>query len=97
MMAIGVGASEALVGGGRVIGGTAPTGQNGVEALPVRIMDGKTVVVAPDDPSGFKLTPAHVNFALRSVCGLCETGAPTDPLRRFRITVSPQEPIPLVS
>jgi hypothetical protein len=97
MMAMGVGASEALVGGGRVIGGTSPTGQNGVEALPVRVMDGKTVVVAPDDPEGFKLTPAHVNLALRSVCGLCETGATNDPLRRFRITVSPQDPIPLVS
>jgi hypothetical protein len=97
MMAAGVGASEAVIGGGRVIGGTSPSGQNGVEALPVKVMDGKTVVVAPDDPSGFKLTPAHVNFALRSVCGLCETGAQNDPLRRFRITVSPQEPIPLVS
>lgn len=97
MMAIGVGASEALVGGGRVIGGTSPTGQNGVEALPVRVIDGKTVVVAPDDPEGFKLTPAHVNLALRSLCGLCETGAQDDPLRRFRITVSPQDPIPLFS
>jgi hypothetical protein len=97
MMAIGVGASEAVIGGGRVIGATSPTGQNGVEALPVRVIDGKTVVVAPDDPEGFKLTPAHVNFALRSLVGLCETGAQDDPLRRFRITVSPQEPIPLVS
>ncbi len=97
MMAVGVGAAETIVGGGRVIGGTTPTGQNGVEALPVRVVDGKTVVVAADDPSGFKLTPAHVQWAMRSAVGLCETGATSDPLRRFRITVSPQEPIPLVS
>jgi len=97
MMAIGVGASEAVIGGGRVIGGTAPTGQNGVEALPVKVVDGKTVVVAPDDPSGFKLTPAHVHLALRSVVGLCESGSATDPLRRFPLIVSPAEPIPLVS
>jgi uncharacterized protein (DUF1501 family) len=97
MMAIGVGASEAVIGGGRVIGGTSPTGQNGVEAMPVKIADGKTVVVATDDPSGFKLTPAHVHLALRNAVGLCETGDASDPLRRFRITVSPQEPIPLVS
>ena len=97
MMAIGVGASEAVIGGGRVIGGTSPNGQNGVEALPVKVLDGKTVVVATDDPAGFKLTPAHVHLAMRNALGLCETGSTTDPLRRFRITVSPQEPIPLVS
>jgi hypothetical protein len=97
MMAMGVGASEAIIGGGRVIGGTSPVGQNGVEALPVRVVDGRTVVVAPDDPAGFKITPAHVQLALRSAIGLCESASPSDPLRRFRITVSPQEPIPLVS
>jgi len=96
-MVAGVGAIEAVLGGGRVIGGTTPTGQNGAEALPVRVVDGRTVVVAPDDPSGFKLTPAHIQLALRGAIGVCETGAADDPLRRFRINVNPQEPIPLVS
>jgi len=36
-------------------------------------------------------------MALRSALGLCETEMPNDPLRRFRLNVSPQEPMPLLS
>ena len=98
MMAIGVGAPvEAIVGGARVIGATAPTGQNGMAALPVKVVDGRTMVTEEGDPEGFKLTPGHVNVALRHALGLCETDAPGDPLKRFRLTISPQEPMPLLS
>ncbi|HKU43484.1 MAG TPA: DUF1501 domain-containing protein [Polyangiales bacterium] len=98
MMAIGIGPKvEALIGGARVIGATTPTGQNGMTALPVKIADGKTVVAEEGEPGSFKLTPAHVNYALRSAIGLCETNTPNDPLRRFRFNVSPQEPLPLKS
>jgi len=97
MLAIGVGAPvEAIVSGARVIGATTPTGQNGMAALPVKVADGRTVVVEEGDPSGFKLTPAHVNLALRHALGLCETNMPGDPLKRFRLNVA-QEPLPLQS
>ena len=97
MMAIGIGAPvEKIVSGARVIGGTTATGQNGMTALPVKIQDGKTVTVAEDDPTGFKLTPAHVNLALRHALGLCESDRPGDPLKRFRLNVA-QEPLPLQS
>jgi uncharacterized protein (DUF1501 family) len=98
MMAIGIGAPvEAIVSGARVIGATAPTGTNGMTALPVKIVDGRTVVTEEGDPDGFKLTPGHVNVALRHALGLCESDAPADPLKRFRLNVSPQEPMPLLS
>lgn len=97
MMTIGVGAASSIIGGARVIGGTTPTGKNGVAALPVKVVDGRTITAAPDDPEGVKLTAAHVQLALRHALGLCETGMPGDVLRRFRINVSPQEPLPLVS
>ncbi len=98
MMAIGVGAPvESIVGGARVIGATAPTGQNGMAALPVKVVDGRTVVTEEGDPESFKLTPGHVNVALRHALGLCETDTPGDPLKRFRLTISPQEPMPLLS
>lgn len=98
MLAIGVGPSvEPIIGGARVIGATAATGQNGMAALPVKIMDGRTLTAEAGDPDAFKMTPAHVNLALRHALGLCETGAPTDPLKRFRLNVSPQTPMPLVS
>ena len=97
MMAIGVGAASSIVGGARVIGGTTATGKNGVTALPVKVVDGKVVTVEPTDPQGFKLTAGHVQLALRNALGLCETDSPSDPLRRFRINVLPQEPLPLVS
>ncbi len=97
MMAIGIGPTlEPLIGGARVIGATSPDGSNGVTALPVKVADGKTVVAEADDPAAFKLTPAHVNLALRKAIGLCETDKPNDPLKRFRLNVSPQEPLPLV-
>jgi hypothetical protein len=54
------------------------------------------VTVEEGDPSGFKLTPAHVNLALRHALGLCETNMPGDPLKRFRLNVA-QEPLPLQS
>jgi len=97
MMAIGIGPTlEPLIGGARVIGATTPEGgTNGVTARPVKVEAGKTVVAEAGDPMAFKLTPAHVNLALRRAIGLCETDAPTDPLKRFRLNVSPQEPIPL--
>jgi uncharacterized protein (DUF1501 family) len=98
MMAIGVGAPvESIVGGARVIGATSPTGQNGMAALPVKVVDGRTVVAEEGEPGAFKLTPAHVNLALRHALGLCETDTPSDPLKRFRLNVSPQEPMPLLS
>jgi hypothetical protein len=96
MMVLGVGAAEQLFTGGRVIGGTTPTGQNGVEALSVKIDAGRAVVTEAGDPSGFKLTAGHVHYALRRAIGLCETGAPDDPLRRFALNVLPQEPLPLL-
>ncbi|HVR18712.1 MAG TPA: DUF1501 domain-containing protein, partial [Polyangiaceae bacterium] len=65
MMAIGVGASSSIIGGARVIGGTTPTGGNGVAALPVKVTaDGRTVTAEASDPQGFKLTAAHVQLAL---------------------------------
>jgi uncharacterized protein (DUF1501 family) len=94
MMAIGVGAAEALVGGGQVIGGTTPDGQNGVNALRVKRDQDRVVTVEGSDPSGFRLTPAHVHHAMRSAIGLCESGLPDDPLRRFALNVLPPEPIP---
>jgi uncharacterized protein (DUF1501 family) len=98
MMAIGLGPSmESIVGGARVIGATTAAGGNGMTAHPVKIVDGKTVVTEDGDPDGFKLTPAHVNLALRRAIGLCEVGGPNDPLKRFRLNVSPQEPMPLLS
>jgi hypothetical protein len=98
MMAIGVGAASTAIGGARVIGGTTPTGKNGVAALPLKVTpDGRTVPTAADDPQGFKLTAAHVQLALRNAIGLCETGGPNDVVRRFRINIYPQEPLPLVS
>jgi hypothetical protein len=98
MMAIGIGPRlESVIGGARVIGATAPTGQNGMTALPVKVADGRTVVAQEGEPGSFKLTPAHVNLALRHALGLCQTDAPNDPLKRFRFNVSPQEPLPLVS
>jgi hypothetical protein len=63
----------------------------------VKIAGGKTVVTEDGDPDGFKLTPAHVNLALRRAIGLCEVGGSNDPLKRFRLIVSPQEPMPLLS
>ena len=66
-------------------------------ALPVKIDEGRTVVAEDGDPDSFKLTPAHVNLSLRRAIGLCEVGGPNDPLKRFRITASPQEPMPLSS
>jgi uncharacterized protein (DUF1501 family) len=98
MMAIGIGPTvEPIVGGARVIGATTPTGQNGMAALPVKVVDGRTVVTEEGDPDGFKLGPGHVNVALRHALGLCETEMPNDPLRRFRLNISPQEPLPLLS
>ena len=97
MMAIGIGPTiEPVIGGARVIGATVANGMNGMTGLPVKVAQGKTVVAEEGDPSAFKLTPAHVNLALRRAIGLCETDAPTDPLKRFRLNVSPQEPLPLV-
>ncbi len=95
MMTIGIGPAQRIAGGARVIGATDPSGTNGVAALPVKVSQGKVVVTAPDDPEGFKLTPAHVHLALRSALGLCETGAAGDPLKRFRLNVLPQEPLPI--
>jgi len=96
MMAIGIGPTvEPLIGGARVIGATSANGMNGMTALPVKVVDGHTVVAEEGDPSAFKLTPAHVNLALRRAIGLCETDTPADPLKRFRLNVSPQEPLPL--
>jgi hypothetical protein len=66
-------------------------------ALPVKVVDGRTVVTEEGDPDGFKLGPGHVNVALRNALGLCETAMPNDPLRRFRLNISPQEPLPLLS
>jgi hypothetical protein len=94
---MGVGAAEGLLGGGYVLGGTTPTGDNGVVALPVKIAGGGTAVTTADDPDGFELTPAHVHFALRSAIGLCKTGIPNDPLERFALNVLPTTPLPLVS
>lgn len=85
-----------LESGARVIGATTPEGgTNGVTARPAKVEGGKTVVAEAGDPLAFKLTPAHVNLALRRAIGLCETDAPTDLLKRFRLNVSPGEPIPL--
>jgi hypothetical protein len=97
MMAIGIGASESIVNGARVIGGTTPTGQNGVDALPVKIEGGRVVTTEPGDSAGFRLTPAHVHHALRSAIGLCENGQPGDPLKRFALNVLPAEPLPLLA
>lgn len=98
MMAIGIGAPvEPIIGGARVIGGTVASSQNGMTALPVKVVDGRTAVTEEDDPMGWKLTPAHVNLALRRALGLCESDMPGDPLKRFRLNVSPQEPMPLLS
>jgi hypothetical protein len=97
MMAIGVGAAESIVSGARVIGGTTPTGQNGVEALPVKIEGGRVITTEAADPAGFRLTPAHVHHALRSAIGLCESGQPGDPLKRFALNVLPAEPLPLLA
>jgi hypothetical protein len=97
MMAFGIGPVEAIVGGGRVIGATSPTGQNGVEALPVKVSEGRVLVAEATDPEAFKLTPAHVQLSLRNALGLCPTGVPTDPLRAFTLQVQPQEPLPLQS
>jgi uncharacterized protein (DUF1501 family) len=97
MMAFGIGAAEALVSGGKVIGATSPTGQNGVEALPVKVEDGRVLVTETGDPAAFRLTPAHVQLSLRSALGLCPTDAPNDPLRPFTLQVQPQEPLPLQS
>ena len=81
-----------------MIGGTTPTGKNGDDRAAGEGRGRQTVVTAePSDPAGFKLTPAHVNLALRNAIGLCETDGPSDPLRRFRLNVLPQEPMPLVS
>ena len=92
---IGIGAPmEAIVGGGRVIGATVASGQNGMSARPVKVVEGHTVVAEDGDPAAFKLTPAHVNLALRRAIGLCESDMPGDPLKRFRLNVS-QEPMPL--
>jgi len=95
MMAFGIGAAEAKVGGGRVVGGTLPTGRNGVTALPVKVANGRVETAEEGDPAAFKLTPAHVHHSLRAALGLCETGAANDPLRRFSLNVVPQEPLPL--
>jgi uncharacterized protein (DUF1501 family) len=95
VMAIGIGAAQSVAGGARVIGATEPTGQNGVVALPVKVAEGRVVLTEADDPDGFKLTPAHVHLALRSALGLCETDAPGDTLKRFRLNVLPQEPLPI--
>jgi uncharacterized protein (DUF1501 family) len=97
MMAFGIGPVEAIVGGGKVIGATSPTGQNGVEALPVKVSEGRVLVAEATDPDAFKLTPAHVQLSLRNALGLCPTGVPTDPLRAFTLQVQPQEPLPLQS
>ncbi len=96
MMAIGIGAAEAKIGGARVIGATTPSGQNGVEALPIKLANGRVEPTEAADPSGFRLLPGHVHHALRSAVGLCETGVPNDPLRRFALNVLPQEPLPLM-
>jgi hypothetical protein len=95
MMAIGVGAAEAIVSGGRTIGGTSPTGRNGVAALPVKIAGGSVQTAEAGDPDAFKLTPAHVHQALRTALGLCESGTPDDPLRRFALNILPREIVPL--
>jgi uncharacterized protein (DUF1501 family) len=95
MMTIAIGAAERLVPGGRVIGATDPSGQNGVVARKVKVSQGSVVVTEDADPDGFKLTPAHVQVALRHAIGLCETNAPGDPLKRFRLNVQPSEPLPL--
>jgi hypothetical protein len=98
MMAIGIGPTiEALIGGARVIGATTAAGGNGMTALPVKVSGDRTIVAEEGDPDAFKLTPAHVNLSLRRAIGLCEVGGPNDPLKRFRLTVSPQEPMPLLS
>ena len=97
MMAIGVGGPvESIVGGARVIGATTAGERNGMSALPVTVQDGKVVTVEEGDPAGFRLTPAHVNLALRNALGLCETNTPGDPLKRFRLNVA-QDPLPLQS
>jgi uncharacterized protein (DUF1501 family) len=95
MMTIAIGAAEKLIPGGRVIGATDPSGQNGVVARKVKVSQGSVVVTEDADPDGFKLTPAHVQVALRHAIGLCETNAPGDPLKRFRLNVQPSEPLPL--
>jgi hypothetical protein len=98
MMAIGIGPTvEPLIGGARVIGGTTAASQNGMTARPVKILDGRTVLAEDGEPQSFKLTPAHVNVALRRTIGLCEVNTPNDPLKRFRLNISPQEPMPLLS
>jgi hypothetical protein len=95
MMTISIGAAERIVSGGRMIGATDPTGRNGVVARHVKVSQERVVVTEEDDPEGFVLTPAHVHIALRHILGLCETHAPDDPLRRFRLNAFPAEPIPL--
>ncbi|MDD9936382.1 MAG: DUF1501 domain-containing protein [Myxococcales bacterium] len=95
MMAMGVGAAESRLRGGRVIGATTPTGGNGVEALPVRVDGGSATVTEADDPDGFYLTPGHVHHALREAIGICDSGAPEDPVGRFALNVIPNQPIPL--
>jgi uncharacterized protein (DUF1501 family) len=97
MLAIGIGPAEKITKGARVIGATDPNGPNGVLALPVKVTQGRVVTTAADDPAGFKLTPAHVQLALRNALGLCESEAPGDPLKRFRLNVQPQELLPIVA
>ncbi|MET0390360.1 MAG: DUF1501 domain-containing protein [Polyangiales bacterium] len=98
MLAIGIGPTvEPLIGGARVIGATTAASGNGMTARAVKVVEGRTVVAEDGEPGAFKLTPAHVNLALRRAIGLCETNTPTDPLKRFRLNINPADPMPLAT
>lgn len=97
MMALGVGASEAVIGGGQVIGATQVGGQNGVAGMPVKVLDGRVTVTEEDDPEGFALTAGHVQLSLRGALGLLPSAVPDDPLRQFQLNVAPANPLPILS
>jgi uncharacterized protein (DUF1501 family) len=98
VMIFGVGAAESLVGGGRVIGETAPFAPdgsiiNGARARNVRVAGNALVVADDDDPAGIPLTSGHVHVALRALFA-AQGADPQGIFARFPVPGVDQNPLP---
>jgi hypothetical protein len=94
-----LGRAESFVGGGRVVGASSPTGEdgaplNGLRGRRVKVEGGRVVVADDADPAGFRLRAAHVHHALRDVLG--RMGAdPGGLFGRYPLNVTPAAPLPI--
>ena len=98
-MVFALGRAASFVGGGRVVGASSPTGEdgamlNGLRGRRVKVESGRVVVAEDADPQGFRLRAAHVHHALRDV--LSRMGAdPGGLFSRFPLNLTPAAPLPL--